>query len=495
MNDLATTSAVDLASAYRTAALSPVEVLTAVLDRLEKVEPSINAFAHVDREGAFEAARASETRFANNSALGQLDGVPVSVKDMLLTVGMPTRKGSLTTSSTAPNDVDAPSVARVRAQGAVLYGKSTTTEFGGSPYSRSPLTGDTRSPWNLDFGCSGSSMGAAAHLAAGVGTLALANDAAGSIRMPASFGGCFGIKPSFGLVATWPASAAGILGHTGPMGWGVEEVGQLLSAMAGPDPRDPYSLPRLEHIFAAEPEAGVVGLRVAYSPDLGIRDPDQEVRAATDAAAQTFEKLGAHVEQASPDLSGLFDAYDCLRICNRAAAYRANGAGLERSKMDELVARVLDQATAYSTDDYIAALQMREDISARMLAFHQRYDILLTPTMAVTPLPIGAGPGPHDAHWYQIDGRIWSPYTFAFNMTQQPAASIPCGLTDGRGVAPAGLPIGLQIVAAPFHDDLVLRASRAFEASRPWSRPTFPFPSGPFPSGALPSGVPTTGKA
>lgn len=477
MSDLATTSAADLASAYRTGALSPVEVLRAVLNRLEKVEPSINAFAHVDREGAFTAARASEVRFTDNSPLGPLDGVPVSVKDMLLTIGMPTRKGSLTTSSTAPQDVDAPSVARVRAQGAVLYGKTTTTEFGGSPYSSSPLTGDTRSPWNLGFGCSGSSMGAAAHLAAGVGTLALANDAAGSIRMPASFGGCFGIKPSFGIVANWPPSAAGILGHTGPMGWCVEEVGQLLSAMAGPDPRDPYSLPRLEHIFATSPEDGLAGLRVAYSPDLGFRAPEPDVRAATDAAAQTFEGLGAHVEEVSPDLSGLFEAYDCLRICNRAATYRANGAVADRAKMDELVARVLDQATAYSNDDYIAALAMRETLSARMRSFHQNYDLLLTPTMAVTPLAIGAGPGPDDAHWYQIDGQIWSPYTFAFNMTQQPAASIPCGLTDGRGPAPAGLPIGLQIVAAPFRDDLVLRASRAFEASRPWSRPTFPFPA------------------
>lgn len=484
MSDLATTSAAYLASAYRTGALSPVEVLQAILERLEKVEPSINAFAHVDREGAFIAARASENRFKNNTPLGPLDGVPVSVKDMLLTIGMPTRKGSLTTSATAPQDVDAPSVARVRAQGAVLYGKTTTTEFGGSPYSSSPLTGDTRSPWNLGFGCSGSSMGAAAHLAAGVGTLALANDAAGSIRMPASFGGCFGLKPSFGVVATWPASAAGILGHTGPMGWSVEEVGQLLSAMAGPDPRDPYSLPRLDHIFANPPEDGLVGLRVAYSPDLGFRPPEPEVLAATNAAAQTFETLGANVEEASPDLSGLFEAYDCLRICNRAATYRANGAGADRAKMDELVARVLDQATAYSNDDYIAALAMRETLSARMRAFHQSYDVLLTPTMAVTPLPIGAGPCPDDAHWYQIDGKIWSPYTFAFNMTQQPAASIPCGLTDGNGPAPAGLPIGLQIVAAPFRDDLVLRASRAFEASRPWSRPTFPFPSAASTSGA-----------
>lgn len=475
MTELATRPADALAADFRARRLSPVEVVEAVLARLDAVDPAINAFVHVDRAGARAQASAAEARFAAGAPLGPLDGVPVSVKDMLPTVGMPTRKGSRTTDPDAPQDTDAPAVARLRAQGAVLYGKTTTTEFGGSPYSTSPLTGVTRSPWHLDYGCAGSSMGAAAQLAAGVGTLALANDASGSIRMPASFGGCFGLKPSFGVVATWPPSAAGILGHTGPMSWSVAESGLLLSAIAGPDPRDPWSLPRMGDLLGADPEAGVRGLRIAWSPGLGLSLPDAEVEATCAAAARSFEALGASVDEADPDLSGLFEAYDCLRICNRAASYRASGAASNRGSMDELVARVLDQAESYGLDAYIAAQKTREALAVRLRAFHARYDLLLCPTLAVPPLPIGAAPGAGDDHWYQIGGEVWSPYTFAFNMTHQPAASVPCGLTAGGGRAPAGLPVGLQIVAAPFRDDLVLRAARAYEAMRDWPRPAFPF--------------------
>tara|TARA_R110002020_G_scaffold40118_4_gene118747 strand:+ start:16573 stop:18012 length:1440 start_codon:yes stop_codon:yes gene_type:complete len=468
---LASMSAVEMVRGFSTKTLSPKEALGAVLDRLDQVEPMINAFVHVDREGAMRAADAAEARYQAGAPLGPLDGVPVSVKDMLLTKGMPTRKGSLTTDPDAPQDVDAPAVARARAAGAVLYGKSTTTEFGGSPYSSSPLTGDTHSPWNLKYGCAGSSMGAAAHLAAGVGTLAIGNDASGSIRMPASFGGVYGIKPTFGMIANWPPSSAGILGHTGPMGWTVEDTTLLLRVLAGPDVRDPYGLPRQDAVLDADPKAGVAGMRIAYSPGLGLVEPDADVRAATDAAAKTFADMGAEVELVNPDFSGLFDAYNCLRICNRAASYRASGAGNAREKMDELVARVLDQAKAYDADDLIAAMRHRETLVSRMKAFHETYDILLTPTVAVAPFPLGTGPQPQDDHWFQIEGRIWSPYTFAFNMTHQPAASIPCGLTGSDSKEAAGLPIGLQIVAAPFRDDLVLRASQAFEASKPWHHP------------------------
>lgn len=472
---LAAMPAPDLTRAFRDRSLSPRDALKAVLARLEAVEPAINAFVHVDPDGAMQAATEAEARYAAGAPLGPLDGVPCSVKDMLLTRGMPTRKGSRTTDPDAPQDIDAPAVARARAAGMVLYGKTTTTEFGGSPYSSSPLTGETRSPWNLGYGCSGSSMGAAAQLAAGVGTLAIGNDASGSIRMPASFGGVFGIKPTFGLVANWPPSSAGILGHTGPMTWSVEESRLLLQTMAGPDPRDPYAVPRQDSLLDAplpdDPTAAMAGRRIAYSPTLGLVAPDADVRAATDAAAQSFADMGAEVEEIDPDFSGLFEAYNCLRICNRAASYRASGAADNRDDMDELVARVLDQAKTYDVDELIAAMRHRETLTARMKDFHQRYDLLLTPTLAVAPFPLGTGPLAGDEHWFQIDGRIWSPYTFAFNMTHQPAASIPCGLTGQESREAAGLPIGLQIVAAPFRDDLVLQAAAAFEATRQWTYP------------------------
>ena len=471
--DLAALPAARMVRGFRDRSLGPVEVLEAVLARLDQVEPFINAFVHVDRAGAMAAAQAAEARHARGAALGPLDGIPVSVKDMLLTRGMPTRKGSLTTDPEAPQDTDAPAVARLRAQGAVLYGKTTTTEFGGSPYSISPLTGATRSPWHLGYGCAGSSMGAAAHLAAGVGTLALGNDAAGSIRMPASFGGVVGLKPTFGRVATWPPSAAGILGHTGPMGWSVADTALLFDAILGPDPRDAWSLPAPTGSMLPEATPDLHGITIAYSPTLGIRAPDPIVRAATDAAVAQLADLGAEVTEVDPPLDGLFEAYDTLRICNRAAAYRASGAASARGQMDELVSRVLDQAAAYSVADYVAALARRESLTAAMAAFHARYALLVTPTLAVPPLPIGAGPGPEDAHWYQIGGEIWSPYTFAFNMAHQPALSLPCGLTSGGEVD--GLPIGLQIVGARHADALVLRAGQALEATRGWERPAFPF--------------------
>jgi aspartyl-tRNA(Asn)/glutamyl-tRNA(Gln) amidotransferase subunit A len=293
--------------------------------------------------------------------------------------------------------------------------------------------------------------------------------------MPASFGGSVGIKPSFGLVATWPPSAAGILGHTGPMGWSVAEVAEMLWVIAGPDPRDPWSLPA-GAVRLDLGEGDLKGLRVAYSPTLGIRAPEPEVRALTDAAAKRFEALGAAVTEADPDLSGLFEAYDCLRICNRAAAYRASGAASRRGEMDEIVARVIEQACTYTVDDYVAALTLRESLATRMRRFHETYDILLTPTMATLPLPIVAGPGPRDAHWYEIGGEVWSPYTFAFNMTQQPAASVPCGLAARPRAPWTRLPVGLQIVGAPHADALVLKAARAYEATRDWARPAFPFP-------------------
>ncbi|MEO1102845.1 MAG: amidase [Pseudomonadota bacterium] len=472
---LATLSAGEVVERFGERTLSPVDVLESVLKRLDVTDGTLNAFCHVDREGARQAAQASAQRYNRGTPLGPLDGVPVSVKDMLLTKGMPTRKGSKTTDPDAPQDEDAPAVARLRAGGAVLYGKTTTTEFGGSPYSTSPLTGDTRNPWNTAYGCAGSSMGAAAHLAAGVGPLALGNDAAGSVRMPASFGGVFGHKPTFGIVASYPPSAAGILGHVGPMSWTVEDAARMLAVIAGPDPRDPYSLPAFPAIERAfeQLDGSIAGLRVAYSPSLGIREPDAEVAQLTDAAAARFADLGARVERVDPSLPGLFEAYDTIRISTRAASYRRTIGESARADMDPVVSRVLEQAERYRRDDVIEALRVREVLAARMRAFHEQWDVLLTPTMAVPPFPLGTGPGPQDEHWYQIGGEIWSPYTFAFNMTQQPAASIPCGLTGPGSRQKPGLPIGLQIVAAPFRDDLVLKCAHAYERSRVFERPVF----------------------
>ncbi len=466
-------SATALSEGFRLGHWSPVEVLDAVLARLDAVNPILNAFCYVNREGAMSEAQASEARWRAGAPLSPLDGVPVSVKDMILTKGMPTLKGSCTVDPNQPWDEDSPAVARLRAAGAVLYGKTTTTEFGGSPFSSSPLTGDTVGPWNTGYGCSGSSMGAASQLAAGVGPLALGNDASGSIRMPASFCGVFGLKPTFAVVANYPPSAAGVLGHVGPMSWTVADALMMLKVMLGPDDRDSYSLPEGTLSLPETLDPDIRGLRIAYSPSLGIAEPLPEVRAATDRAAKILADLGAHVEEVDPDLSGMLPAYDAIRICNRAASYR-NAVGDSTGDMDPIVARVLRQAGAYSVADYIAAERAREALAARMRQFHESYDILLTPTVAIPPFPIGTGQRPEETHWYILNDRLWSPYTFPFNMTQQPAASIPCGLTGEETTEVPGLPIGLQIVAAPFRDDLVLKVSAAYEAARVFERPVFP---------------------
>lgn len=472
MSELATLTAGDMTVGYRAKRFSPVEVLSAVLARADAIQPTLNAFCRFDREGAEATARASETRWRNGTPLGPLDGVPVSVKDMILTRGMATLKGSKTVDPAGPWDEDAPAVARLRAGGAVIFGKTTTTEFGGSPFSSSPLTGRTVGPWNTGYGCAGSSMGAAAQLAAGAGPLALANDAAGSIRMPASFGGCFGIKPTYGLVANHPPSAAGTLGHVGPMSWSVADAAVLLSVIAGPDARDGDALPRQEAALAFAPERAVKGLKIAYSRDLGLRDPETEVGRLVDAAVGRFAELGAQVEEATPALPDLFTAYDILRLCNRAAGI-GKLSPEQRGQLDPVVARVAEMAAGYDVNDYIWAQSVRAALKSSMLRFHEDYDLLLTPTMAVLPHPIDITQGPQDLHWYQMNGEIWSPYTFVFNMTQQPAASIPCGLTGPESREAPGLPVGLQIAAAPFRDDLVLRAAAAFQSVSDFTRPAF----------------------
>ncbi|MBK0326087.1 hypothetical protein I5535_02150 [Rhodobacteraceae bacterium F11138] len=455
----------ELTRGYAEDRFTPQDLIEDVLQAAARVDAQVNAFCHIDTEGARSQAAVSTRRWREGKPLGPLDGVPVSIKDLILTQGMPTLLGSVTTDASQKWEVDAPAVARLRAGGAILYAKTTTTEFGGSAFSRSPLTGTTYNPWNRTYGCSGSSMGAAAHLAAGLGPLALGNDASGSIRMPASVTGVFGLKPTFGRVAGYPPASAGILEHTGPLSRTVADAATMLAVITGPDPRDAYALPDASLDLSAL-DRGVEGLRVAYSPTLGLAEPDPEVRAATDRAVTLLRDMGAVVEAVDPDLPGLLDAYNTLRICNRAASYRA--AGGDAKKMDPVVARVLEQAAAYSTADYVHADRTRADLQVRMQHFHRQWDILVTPTLAIPPYPAKADNGPKDEHWYILNSRFWSPYTFPFNMTHQPAASLPCGLTGNDSREAPGLPIGVQLVAAPGREDLVLQTAAALERAAPF---------------------------
>jgi aspartyl-tRNA(Asn)/glutamyl-tRNA(Gln) amidotransferase subunit A len=459
MTDIHDLTAADLLRLYRRRALSPVEATKDALARIARFNPVINAFILVDEAGALEAARASEARWAKGEPQGLVDGVPATVKDNVWLKDFPCRKGSATTDSN-PMLEDAPAVARLREQGAVILGKTTLPEFGWIGACHSPLTGITRNPWDLDRTTGGSSGGAAAAALLNLGWLHIGTDGAGSIRIPAAFTGVFGIKPSFGRVPAYPASPFSVLAHLGPLTRTVTDAALMLSVISGADERDMAAWNTAAPDFRVGLDEGVRGLRIAWSPRLGtVTKIDPEVEAAAAQAAAVFRDLGAIVEEADPDL-GAADA--TIREIWGAVSASVVGAipAREHTKMDPGFLRIAEKGRGYNVTDYLNAYSRRSDLANAMARFHERYDLLLTPQMPVPALP--AGKEAPDEGGYGDEWVEWSPYTYPFNLTQQPAASVPCGFTSG------GLPVGLQIVGPARQDALVLRAARAFESARPF---------------------------
>jgi aspartyl-tRNA(Asn)/glutamyl-tRNA(Gln) amidotransferase subunit A len=449
-----------LQAAYRSRALSPVEVATALLARIEALEPVLNAFIVVDRAGALAAAQASAERWARGEPLSALDGAPVTIKDNILWASHPMRRGSRTAPDTAATE-SAPAVTRLLSAGAVPLGKTTMPEFGWKGLGDSPLTGITRNPWDTRMTTGGSSAGAAAAAALNLGIAHLGTDGAGSIRIPASFCGVFGIKPSFGRVPAYPPSAFAAVSHLGPLSRTVRDAAVLLQAVAGPHPSDITASHAVVPDLLAGLESGVRGLRIAWSPRLGYADRvDPQVEALTAAAARAFESFGAHVEEADP---GFPDPIEILNPLWRTGAWAALRTIPEDrwSEMDPGFVRLAMRGREITGADFAMALNARGPLHAAMARFHERYDLLLTPTLA-TPAFEGGHDTPPDGR-FGDDWLGWSPYSYPFNLSLQPAASIPCGLTR------EGLPVGLQVVGPMMREDLVLRAARAFEAAHPWA--------------------------
>ena len=459
-SDISPLTAADLLRLYRRGDLSPVTVVRDILDRIERFEPAINAFVVIEADRALDQARASEARWAKGEPQGLLDGIPVTIKDIVDMEGLPTRFGSLTTSS-APARQDAPAVARLREERAVFLGKTTLPEFGWIGACHSPLTGITRNPWNLSRTPGGSSGGAAAAALLNLGVMHHGTDAAGSIRIPAAFTGVFGIKPSYGRVPAYPASAMTTLAHQGPLTRTVHDAALMLTVMSGPDARDTTAWNTPAPDFRIGLEDGVRGLRIAWSPRLGyVEDIDADVEAAAARAAERFSDLGAIVEKVDP---GFADPTDMLRAIWYAVSSTTVAATPEadRDKMDPGYLAIARQGARFSLGDYLAAQRHRAEFTQTMIAFHERYDLLLTPQMPTPAIEAGLVT--------PADGRFgeewigWSPYTYPFNLTQQPAASVPCGFSGD------GLPVALQIVGPPRRDDLVLRAARAYESLAPFA--------------------------
>ncbi len=457
----ASLTATALLEHYRRKTLSPVEATKAVLARIAALNPSLNAFLLVDEEAALGAARASEARWMKGAPQGLVDGVPATVKDIMISRGWPTLRGSKTVRRDQPWDEDAPMVARLREHGAVLIGKTTTPEFGWKAIGDSPLTGITRNPWNRERTPGGSSAGAAVAAAAGMGPLHLASDGGGSIRIPSSFTGVFGIKPTYGLVASSPPSPFAVVSHTGPMTRTVTDAALMLSVIAGWDPRDPYALPPAKRDYRGL-DGGIKGLRFAYSPTLGYAKVDPEVARLVEAAVHALEALGANVERADPGFASPRDAFWALWCAGCAKIVAAMNA-TQRAELDPGLQVAAERGARISAVDLVNAEGERAQLMQKTNAFLARYDVLLTPTVAVPALPLGQDLNDPGSEEVWID---WTPFSYPFNMSHQPAANIPCGFTS------AGLPVGLQAVAALDRDALVLRVARTYEAAHPFKMPT-----------------------
>ena len=461
-NDLCALTATELVALYRKRSVSPVEATRAVLDRIETRNPVLNAFCLVDSKSALQRARDSERRWSKAESRGLLDGVPVSIKDLLLTRGWPTLRGSRTIDPKGPWNDDAPAVARLREHGAVLLGKTTTPEFGWKGVTDSPLTGITRNPWNPKMTPGGSSGGGAAAVAAGMGPLTVGTDGGGSIRIPCSFTGLFGLKPSFGRVPAWPLSPMGTVAHVGPMTSSVADAALMMNVLSLPDPRDWHALPYEARDFRVGLEAGVRGLRIAYSANLGYAKVDPEIARLVTKAAATFADLGAHVEAKDPGFEDAGPLFAAHWFPGAASIVRATHPR-KRRLMDKGLRETARLGEKVKTAEYLGAIQRRGALGVLMNRFHETWDLLVTPTLPLAAFEAGKEVANllREKRWTD-----WTPFTYPFNLTQQPAATVPCGLTK------KGLPVGLHIVGPRYADALVLRAARAFESAHPIRLPS-----------------------
>ena len=449
-----------LADGFRGARFSPVETIEAALALAERVNPATNAFCLIDHDGALAAAQASEARWRAGMPLSPLDGAPFTIKDNILWKGRPARRGS-TSSSTLPATENAPAVDRLLEAGAVPFAKTTLPEFGWKGLGDSPLYGITRNPWDTRTTSGGSSSGAAVAAALGVGPIHLGTDGAGSIRIPAAFCGVFGLKPSFGRVPAHPPSPFAIVSHLGPLSRSVSDAAAILTAIAAPDHRDITALVTPPPNYLAGLAVGIRGLRIGWSPHLGyVQNLDQEVEALCSKAAAAFEQLGASVEEADPSFA---DPTEILRTLWRVGASSVLNAipdatwpDLDPGFVSEgLAGRELTGAA------FVIAANARNALYGAMARYHGRFDLMLTPTVASPAFEAGHNTPPDGR--FGRDWLNWTPYSYPFNLSLQPAATIPCGLTSD------GLPVGLQIVGPMGHDDLVLRAAYAFEQTYPWA--------------------------
>jgi aspartyl-tRNA(Asn)/glutamyl-tRNA(Gln) amidotransferase subunit A len=459
-NDLGFLPATQLAELIRTRQISPVEYTSILLARIEALEPRVNAFVHLAAGQAMDQARAAEARLMSGERIGRLHGVPVTIKDLTITKDMPTQQGSFIYQGDQPTE-DAPLVTRLKHEGAIVLGKTATSEFGWTGVSHSPLTGITHNPWKFGMNAGASSAGAGAGAAAGYGPLHQGSDGAGSIRMPAHFCGVFGLKPSFGRVPYYPVSTGDLTSHNGPLTRTVADAALMTEVMAGPHPLDYTTLEAGPAAYLARLGEGVKGKRIAYSPDLGHARVDPEVAALVKSAALRFAELGAIVEEVptpwaapGPELIRFFWSAHLTRLKPQLETWRP--------RMDPGLVACIEASTHVPVSAYQAARERKLAYIANIHRWFEGWDFLLTPSVSVAAFPAEKL---MPDHWpqHEWDWVSWAEFSYPFNMSWNPAASVPCGFTAD------GLPVGLQIVGKRFDDLGVLQASAAFEAIQPWA--------------------------
>ena len=462
-DELAFGSALDLRDLIKSKKVSIVELTEMFLKRIERLNPALNAYLTVTGDQAIASAKDAEQALLRGEAHGALHGIPISVKDLEITKGVRSTAGSLIFNDHVPNQ-DSTVVERVREAGAIILGKTNTPEFGFSGTTENRLGEPCRNPWDPDRTPGGSSGGAGAALASGLCTLATASDGGGSIRIPSSFCGTFGIKPSQGRVPRYGGvgrPAYNAISQSGPMTRSVRETALLLQVLAGPDGRDPGCMRESPPDFLAALDQGVRGLRIAWSPDLGYAAVDSEVLEATSKAARVFEELGCTIDDPGINMEDPFPIFwDIFSV----AGYTSYGHLLEdhRDKLTDYGRETIDHGQQTTAADFSRALLQTQLLQAQMDSLFEKYDLLLTPTTAVPAFPIGQHPA-------VIGGRqvqpFWgyTPFTYLFNMTMQTASSVPCGFSSD------GMPIGLHIVGRRGEETTVLRAAVAFEEARPWA--------------------------
>lgn len=453
--DLCWMSAVELAGGIRHKRFSPVEVVTAVLERMEAVNPRINAYVTVVADAALAEAERAERVVISGGDLGPLHGVPVSIKDLIFTKGIRTTMGSRLLQDLVP-DEDAVAVSRLRKAGAIVLGKTNAPEFGFKPMTDNAVFGATCSPWNERYSPGGSSGGAAAAVAAGLGPLALGSDGGGSIRIPSSCCGVFGMKPHLGRVPRYPTFPGGEwITHEGPITRTVEDAALMLDVMAGPHWGDGHSLPAPRTSFTGDLDRGVRGLKIAWSADLGYVAVEPEVRAICEEAVKALSTAGAEVEEASPGFENPGVHVGTLFGADGLAALSVLGTVEQlEDKLDPLTVAMLHLASGLKATEYAKAMFAKEELSIKMGEFMQTYDLLVTPTVPTPPLPMD--------YTDPLGFLRCAAFTFPFNLTGQPAVSVPAGRTG------IGLPVGLQLVGRPYDEVTVLRAAAALERARSW---------------------------